>query len=114
MDELSANLLVALVRGSEQALPRLVGRTFDLKSAYEQFGVDQEHQQTLRIAQKHPEGGVRFFAVQSLPFGATVRCLLSLGWRLQSNFWVQLDCGWFGQTSLMIVLQSAQNNLRKK
>ena len=34
VDELSANLLVALVRGSEQALPRLVGRTFDLKSAY--------------------------------------------------------------------------------
>ena len=71
VDELSANLLVALVRGSSQMLPRLVGWTFDLKSAYKQFGVDEEHQQTLRIAQKHPDGGVRFFAVQSLPFGAT-------------------------------------------
>ena len=71
VDELSANLLVALVRGSSQMLPRSVGRTFDLKSAYKQFGVDEEHQQTLRIAQKHPDGGVRFFAVQSLPFGAT-------------------------------------------
>ena len=30
-----------------------------------------EHQQSLRIAQKHPDGDVNFFAVQSLPFGAT-------------------------------------------
>jgi hypothetical protein len=33
--------------------------------------VDLEHQQSLRIAQNHPDGGVKFFAVQSLPFGAT-------------------------------------------
>ena len=71
VDELAANILVAMKRGTGQAISRLVGRTFDLKSAYKQFGVDLEHQQSLRIAQKHPDGGVKFFAVQSLPFGAT-------------------------------------------
>ena len=36
-----------------------------------QFGVDWEHLQSERVAQKHSDGDVRFFAVQSLPFGAT-------------------------------------------
>ena len=63
--------IVTLRKCGDSALPNLVGRTFDLKSAYKQFGVDVEHQKTLRIAQRHPDGGVKFFAVQSLPFGAT-------------------------------------------
>ena len=71
VDELTANILVTILRGAKLEACKLVGRTFDLKSAYKQFGVDLEHKQNLRIAQKHPEGDVRFFAVQSLPFGAT-------------------------------------------
>ena len=71
VDELTATILVMLQKCGESALLNLVGRTFDLKSAYKQFGVDVEHQKTLRIAQRHPGGGVKFFAVQSLPFGAT-------------------------------------------
>ena len=71
VDELAANVLVALTKTPPTHGLALVGRTFDLKSAYKQFGVDVEHQRTLRIAQRHPEGGVRFFSVQSLPFGAT-------------------------------------------
>ena len=71
VDELAANILVTLMRSGNPGGLKLVGRTFDLKSAYKQFGVDLEHQQSLRIAQKHPDGGVKFFAVQSLPFGAT-------------------------------------------
>ena len=71
VDELAANILVTIMRADDRAGLKLVGRTFDLKSAYKQFGVDLEHQQSLRIAQKHPDGDVRFFAVQSLPFGAT-------------------------------------------
>ena len=71
VDELAANVLVALSKAPPNHGLVLVGRTFDLKSAYKQFGVDVEHQRTLRIAQRHPEGGVRFFSVQSLPFGAT-------------------------------------------
>lgn len=49
----------------------LLGRTFDLKSAYKQFGVDKEHAERLRIAVKRPGGGVAFFKVLALPFGAT-------------------------------------------
>ena len=71
VDELAAHVLVALSNAPPGRKLVLVGRTFDLKSAYKQFGVDAEHQKTLRIAQRHPEGGVRFFSVQSLPFGAT-------------------------------------------
>lgn len=71
VDELTATILVMLRKCGDHTLLNLVGKTFDLKSAYKQFGVDVEHQKTLRIAQRHPEGGVKFFAVQSLPFGAT-------------------------------------------
>eukprot|EP00435_Cladocopium_sp_Y103_P030658 s4259_g7.t1 len=49
----------------------ILGRTFDLKSAYKQFGVDTEHAQKLRIAIKRPGGGVGYFKVFALPFGAT-------------------------------------------
>ena len=71
VDELAATILVMLRKSEGNILLDLVGRTFDLKSAYKQFGVDVEHQKTLRIAQRHPDGGVKYFAVQSLPFGAT-------------------------------------------
>jgi len=71
VDELTATILVMLGKCEGNALLDLVGRAFDLKSAYKQFGVDVEHQKTLRIAQRHPDGGVKYFAVQSLPFGAT-------------------------------------------
>ena len=48
-----------------------MGRTFDLKSGCKPFGADLGHQRKLSIAQKHPDGSVGFFAVQSLHFGAT-------------------------------------------
>ena len=51
--------------------PRLTGRTYDLKSAYKQFGVDKWHADRLRIAVKRPEGGVGIFAALALPFGAS-------------------------------------------
>ena len=44
----------------------LLGRTFDLKSAYKQFGVEK-----LRIAVQRPGGGVGYFRVLALLFGAT-------------------------------------------
>ena len=49
----------------------VLGRTFDLKSAYKQFGVDVPHSEKFRIAVKRPGGGVAFFKVLALPFGAT-------------------------------------------
>ena len=41
----------------------LLGRTFDLKSAYKQFGVDVPHSE-----KKKPGGGVAFFRVLALLF----------------------------------------------
>ena len=52
-------------------LPKLTGRTYDLKSAYKQFGVDKWHADRLKIAVKRPGGGVGIFAALALPFGAS-------------------------------------------
>ena len=54
------------IRGSPQT-----ERTYDLKSAYKQFGVDTWHSRFLKIAVKNPEGGFGLFDVYALPFGAT-------------------------------------------
>jgi len=48
-----------------------VGRTFDLKAAYKQFGVNEEDTRRLKIALKAGPDAVRFFDVLALPFGAT-------------------------------------------
>ena len=42
-----------------------------MKSAYKQFGVDAAHAERLRIAVKRPGGGIGYFKVLALPFGAT-------------------------------------------
>ncbi len=59
---------------------RLVGRTFDLKSAYKQYAVDVFHTDFLKVAVKKPGGSYGVFDVLALPFGATgsVSCFLRL------------------------------------
>ena len=52
-------------------LPKMRGRTFDLRSAYKQFGVDQWHSDFLQVCVKNPAGGHGLFGVTALPFGAT-------------------------------------------
>ena len=71
VDELSSYL--ALVISDPGFSPKLniVGRTYDLKSAYKQFGVDVYHSNHCRVGVKSPEGKVRKFAINALPFGAT-------------------------------------------
>lgn len=49
----------------------LVGRTFDLKSAYKQFGVDAFNSEFLKVAVKKPGSTYGVFDVLALPFGAT-------------------------------------------
>ena len=72
IDEVAAGLAVALREVKDKASSGVaMGRTFDLKSAYKQFAVDQEHSSRLRIALKSPSGGVAYFRVYALPFGAT-------------------------------------------
>lgn len=45
-----------------------LGRTFDLKSTYKQFGVDADHADKLGIAVERPGGRVASFKVLALPF----------------------------------------------
>ncbi len=49
----------------------LLGRTFDLKSAYKQFAVDVFHADFLKVAVKGPGSSYGVFDVLALPFGAT-------------------------------------------
>ena len=71
VDELCAYLAFMLDQSPSGCLPKLTGRTYDLKSAYKQFGVDKWHAERLKIAVKRPGGGVGIFAALALPFGAS-------------------------------------------
>ena len=71
VDEICAYLAYLLDTKSTNSVPRLKGRTFDLKSAYKQYGVDAWHNDFLRICVKNPAGGHGLFKVNALPFGAT-------------------------------------------
>ena len=49
----------------------LIGRTFDLKAAYKQFGIHPDDRNLLRIVCQKPDSGeVAFLGVNALPFGA--------------------------------------------
>jgi hypothetical protein len=72
IDEILAGISILLdSKNLKRRCEGVLGRTFDLKSAYKQFGVDKQHAQKLRIAVKRPGGGVAYFKVLALPFGAT-------------------------------------------
>jgi len=71
VDELCAYLASMLDDTSNADLPGLVGRTYDLRSAYKQFGTDPWHAERLRIAVKRPAGGYGVFSALALPFGAS-------------------------------------------
>ena len=71
VDELCSYLSMLLDDDSCDKSDPMVGRTFDLKSAYKQFGVDAFHAKKCSIDVKKPGGGVKTFFVRALPFGAT-------------------------------------------
>jgi len=71
VDELCAYLASMLDDAASGDLPVLVGRTYDLRSAYKQFGTDPWHAERLRIAVKKPAGGYGVFRALALPFGAS-------------------------------------------
>ena len=71
VDELCSYLAYMLDNGGDGVVPKLTGRTYDLKSAYKQFGVDPWHADRLKIAVKKPTGGVGIFSAAALLFGAT-------------------------------------------
>ncbi|CAJ1430111.1 unnamed protein product [Effrenium voratum] len=77
MDEISAYLAWMLTRCQARCQDsngsgfQLLGRTFDLKAAYKQFGVNPSDRDLLRIAVRDTDcGRVRFLGINSLPFGA--------------------------------------------
>ena len=71
VDELCSYLSLLLDDDLCDKSDSVVGRAFDLKSAYKQFGVDAFHAENCGIAVKQPGGGVKTFFVRALPFGAT-------------------------------------------
>ena len=71
IDELTAYLAYILDSTEGAACPALVGRTFDLKPAYKQFGVDEWRSKFLNIAVRKPGGSYGLFKVYALPFGAS-------------------------------------------
>ena len=71
VDELASFLALLLNHPAHSTLPQVVGRTYDLKSAYKQFGVDEFHHKHCRIGVRSPNGSVSQLSVGALPFGAT-------------------------------------------
>ena len=51
---------------------KLKGRTFDMKSAYKQYGISSEDRALIRLAVRNPvDHCISLFGVNSLPFGAS-------------------------------------------
>ena len=71
VDIMTAYVATLMDRPDLPADFKVVGRTFDLKSAYKQFPVDDFHASFLKIAVKKPGGTYGVFDVLALPFGAT-------------------------------------------
>eukprot|EP00435_Cladocopium_sp_Y103_P052672 s2156_g16.t1 len=71
VDQIVAMVLSMMQRPHSQKRWPLIGRTFDLKSAYKQFGVSVTEMERLKIACKAGPDTVSFYDVLALPFGAT-------------------------------------------
>ena len=73
IDECAAYFAWCLDYCHERGLDvQLVGRTFDLISAYKQYGVHITDRSLLRLAVRDPHThSIKFFGVNSLPFGAS-------------------------------------------
>ncbi|MEM1010406.1 MAG: hypothetical protein AAGJ35_15540, partial [Myxococcota bacterium] len=70
--DLTAAFLVGMDRAPNGASPlQIGGKTYDLKSAYKQFGVSEQCVKKMKVALKHPQGHPVFYDVLALPFGAT-------------------------------------------
>ena len=85
VDSLAAALVQAFKESEASSFPSLCGRTFDLKSAYKQYGVATPDRSLLRIAVNKPgQDGQVLLGVNSLPFGsvASVAAFLRISYAL--------------------------------
>ena len=71
IDEMAAYIAWCLTYLGETAMDGVVGKTYDLRNAYKQYGVCAEDRSLLRIAFWNPElRKVQFLGLNALPFGA--------------------------------------------
>ena len=71
IDELASYIAWCLTHLSSDALDEVVGKTYDLKSAYKQYGVRAYDKELLRLAVWDPKAKlVRYLGINALPFGA--------------------------------------------
>ena len=71
VDEMAAYIAWCLTHLTEDSMDEVVGKTYDLKNAYKQYGVCVEDRETLRLAVWNPdERAVKFLGINALPFGA--------------------------------------------
>ena len=71
IDEMASYMAWCLTTLSESSLDEVVGKTYDLKSAYKQYGVRKFDRELLRLAVWDPEQQrVRYLGINALPFGA--------------------------------------------
>ena len=76
IDQMCAMLCWSLRKTKGERHPQVVGRTFDLKAAYKQFGLRVEDRDWLRIAITDPARDTPVLVgLNALPFGGWVQLL---------------------------------------
>lgn len=71
IDEMAAYIAWCLTNLGDSSMESVLGKTYDLKNAYKQYGIAKEDRQLLRIAVWDPRSSrVRFMGLNALPFGA--------------------------------------------
>ena len=71
VDEMAAYMAWCLSNLPTGALREVVGKTYDLKNAYKQYGVHPEDRDNLRLAVWNPDNKqVQYLGINALPFGA--------------------------------------------
>ena len=71
VDEIAAYIAWCQTNLSQTSMQEVVGKTYDLKNAYKQYGVSPLDRNTLRIAVWNPVAKqVQFLGINALPFGA--------------------------------------------
>ena len=71
IDEMAAYIAWCLTNLGDESMESVLGKTYDLKNAYKQYGIAPQDRSLLRIAVWDPETSkVRFLGLNALPFGA--------------------------------------------
>ena len=71
IDEMAAYIAWCLTTLGKNSMDQVVGKTYDLRNTYKQFGIAETDRSLLRIAVWNPhERKVQFLGLNALPFGA--------------------------------------------